>query len=195
MRKPNPDLHRQRILEITEAAAGCFLVRGFHQTSMQEIAGAAGVSMGLLYRYFANKDAIITAVAEQDRQEALDRIAALGAAADLRRALRAFMLVQVAKSRQPGYMALTAEILAESCRNPAIAALVREEDTVLHQALSQALDQALKQRMNRRLESANPSLLAHLIMALLDGLCWRVQQTADFDIEVALDQITLAGID
>jgi AcrR family transcriptional regulator len=49
--------------EIVAAARRCFSREGFHQTSMPDIAAAAGVSAGAPYRYFASKEEIILAIA------------------------------------------------------------------------------------------------------------------------------------
>src|SRR5690606_21791567 len=62
------DLQRDRILQ---AAQRCFVEHGFHAASMASIAGTAGVSAGLIYRYFASKNEIIVAIVE--RQLALLR--------------------------------------------------------------------------------------------------------------------------
>ena len=37
----------------------CFRASGFHAASMSQIASEAGLSVGQIYRYFSNKDAII----------------------------------------------------------------------------------------------------------------------------------------
>jgi len=44
------------------AAIGCFAERGYGQTTMRDIADAAGVSPGLLYRYFASKQDVVLAL-------------------------------------------------------------------------------------------------------------------------------------
>ena len=51
---------RQQILE---AAMLCFAKCGFHQTSMHDISAEAGISVGLIYRYFKNKEEVIAALA------------------------------------------------------------------------------------------------------------------------------------
>lgn len=51
----------QRRNQILEAAMTCFARKGFHETTMVEIAAEAGVSDTLAYRYFRNKDEIIDA--------------------------------------------------------------------------------------------------------------------------------------
>ena len=57
-RKPEGD-KRRRILD---AALKTFAERGFHGTSVPEVAEAAGVGTGTLYRYFAHKDALVNEV-------------------------------------------------------------------------------------------------------------------------------------
>lgn len=51
--------HKQRQDEIINAARRCFRLCGFHAASMSQIASEAQLSVGQIYRYFANKDAII----------------------------------------------------------------------------------------------------------------------------------------
>ena len=48
---------RQQILD---AALGCFIDKGFHATSVEDIAAAAETSRATLYQYFESKDAIFT---------------------------------------------------------------------------------------------------------------------------------------
>jgi AcrR family transcriptional regulator len=51
-----------RRAEILEAAKICFLRYGYGKTSLDDIAKAAGLSRPLLYRKFANKEAIFAAL-------------------------------------------------------------------------------------------------------------------------------------
>jgi TetR/AcrR family fatty acid metabolism transcriptional regulator len=50
---------RERILRTAE---GIFLRRDFHEVRMDDVARAAGVGKGTLYRYFASKDSLFTAL-------------------------------------------------------------------------------------------------------------------------------------
>ena len=60
------DAHRERRRQqILAAARKRFARNGFHQTSMQDILGEAGLSAGALYRYFRSKEEIIAAIAEE----------------------------------------------------------------------------------------------------------------------------------
>jgi len=51
-----------RRAEILEAAKSCFLRYGYGKTSLDDIAKEAGLSRPLLYRKYANKEAIFSAV-------------------------------------------------------------------------------------------------------------------------------------
>ncbi len=62
---------RQR--QILEHAKRVFAERGFHAASVADICEAAGIGRGTLYQYFANKQAVLTAILRQT----LDRVRAL----------------------------------------------------------------------------------------------------------------------
>ncbi|HET6630435.1 MAG TPA: helix-turn-helix domain-containing protein, partial [Woeseiaceae bacterium] len=74
---------RQQRERILNAARSCFVKHGFNAASMAKIAEAAGMSPGLIYRYFDSKNAIILAIIEQQLQDARADIAALDPATDL----------------------------------------------------------------------------------------------------------------
>lgn len=57
--RPRVDDKRRIILD---AALTVFAERGFHGTAVPEVAAAAGVGTGTLYRYFANKEALVNEV-------------------------------------------------------------------------------------------------------------------------------------
>jgi len=66
----NPDRRSQ----ILDAALVCFAKRGFHQASMHDISAEAGISVGLIYRYFENKEAVISAMADRHKEEIGDML-------------------------------------------------------------------------------------------------------------------------
>jgi AcrR family transcriptional regulator len=57
------DARRQHILD---AAKRCFVRNGFHETSMQDLFAEADLSAGAVYGYFASKDDVILAIAEEN---------------------------------------------------------------------------------------------------------------------------------
>uniref|UniRef100_A0AAU3H4C4 TetR/AcrR family transcriptional regulator n=1 Tax=Streptomyces sp. NBC_01401 TaxID=2903854 RepID=A0AAU3H4C4_9ACTN len=56
------DARRRQILA---GAARCFARKGFHGTSMQDVLKEVGLSAGAVYRYFAGKDDLIAAIADE----------------------------------------------------------------------------------------------------------------------------------
>src|ERR1700709_1094487 len=72
--RPTVEARRQQILE---AACDCVRRAGFHGASMAEIAQAAGLSVGQIYRYFENKEAIVAAIVARDMAEMRDKFSAL----------------------------------------------------------------------------------------------------------------------
>jgi len=65
---------RQRILE---AALKLFSEHGYDCATMRDIADEAGCSLGLAYRYFANKEAFVLALYDQHLQQTADYIETL----------------------------------------------------------------------------------------------------------------------
>lgn len=111
---------RQRRALIVEAAAECFIKKGFHQASVRDIAGAAGISLGNLYNHFAGKDDLIAEFAVIEA----GLIGKLAENVDLEsdpvNALERFTLDYLDMARQPANAALTMELTAEALRNPEI---------------------------------------------------------------------------
>jgi AcrR family transcriptional regulator len=64
---------------ILDAAARIFEERGYRATTTNDVAEAARVSVGSLYQYFANKDALLVGLAERHLDEATPRLAEVGA--------------------------------------------------------------------------------------------------------------------
>jgi len=63
---------RQRSNDILEAARGLFEKRGFLNTTLQDVAKEAEISVGLIYRYFQSKEDMFAALALKGAEE-LDR--------------------------------------------------------------------------------------------------------------------------
>lgn len=68
-KRPVQDRSRQTVDRILEAAARIFDEDGYRRTTTNRVAEAAGVSVGSLYQYFPNKDALLVALAERHVEE------------------------------------------------------------------------------------------------------------------------------
>src|ERR1700739_1869281 len=76
-----------RPAQILDAAVACFAKRGFHQASMHDISAEAGISVGLIYRYFQNKEAVISAMADRHKKQIHDILERARQASSLRESL------------------------------------------------------------------------------------------------------------
>jgi AcrR family transcriptional regulator len=173
LRIADPELQRRRSEEIATAAARVFLTKGFHGASMQDVAREAGVSMGLLYRYFEDKAALIAAAAAIDRAPLLAEITALGEVADPVAGLEALLSRIVDVAGEPGYIDLVTEVAAEACRNPRVAAVLQEDELELHAALVTAL--ASHREAGRLRADADLTSFALLYLTLADALALRLR--------------------
>lgn len=159
------DRNEQRMILILQAALQCFLAKGFHQTSMRDIAQSAGVSLGNLYNHFPGKEAIILAVAVAESEELAPLLQRLAASDGERAQVLVFLQDFHALCRQPEWATLAVEVLAESARNPAVAEAFAANRRQLQATLAEALQQ-VAQRERRR-----PVLAAALqAQVLLDAI-------------------------
>ena len=113
-------MQRRRL--IVESAALCFIEKGFHQTSVRDIAGKAGISLGNLYNHFEGKAQLIAEIASLEAEELGEveaRLAEDGPpAAMIDRFVGSYFNVQ----SQLENAVLTAEIATEAIRNAEVAA-------------------------------------------------------------------------
>src|SRR5262245_32726994 len=69
MPQPQTDSVLDRRCEILDAALVCFANRAFHHTSMHHISAEGRLSVVLIYRYFENKEPVISAMADRHKKE------------------------------------------------------------------------------------------------------------------------------
>src|SRR2546423_1385852 len=115
-----------RRTQILEAAMVCFAKRGFHQTSMHDISAEAGISVGLIYRYFENKEAVISAMADQHKQEIHDVLERARQAPSLLESLEILFTAHCCEDAPQVVSAFVVDLYAEASRNPQMADLVRD---------------------------------------------------------------------
>ena len=116
------DARRDQILA---AARRCFLRDGFHSTSMQDLFAEAGLSSGAVYSYFASKDDVIVAVAEESMRDVVEMFHAIAGQRPGRpvgAAMAEAMELVRAKDTRDGFGKLAVLVWSEALRNPELAA-------------------------------------------------------------------------
>ena len=185
-----PDSTRDRILE---AAYRTLVRRGYHETSMKDIAEEAGVAPGLAHYYFESKEHLLVEtirhgcaplIEEWHRRAAagpqgLEAAVALGheglelQKAELKEHLELFGLIF--------------DMVGVSLHNQRIGAAVNEfvqEDRERIAAVARAVFAALPQP-----PAAQPGAVAAVIWAALNGITLQKLINPDFDADRAIDAL------
>lgn len=182
------DQQRARILD---AAQACFVRDGFHAASMASIARAAGMSAGLIYRYFDSKSAIILAIIDRQLQDKLANIAKLAEDPDIGRKFVDFFVRLRRGDPDVVNPALLLEIGAQATRDPRIAAALAASDRAAAEALGQWLRAVTRQR-GLELDEAGVRAQGLALQCLFDGLAMRAVK--DPDLEPARLAAALAAV-
>lgn len=165
---------------ILRAARKCFVQHGFHATGMAEICVAAGMSAGNLYRYFPNKAAIITAIADETRNRIMPFYEKLESYEDPVEGIVQIILHSVNEFGQESIGRLWVEILGESSRNEEMRKLCIAFDQKIRNSLKKLLRRAVK--ANRRLAKMDIEAASVWLIALLDGAIARVSLEPHVDL-------------
>ena len=166
--RPAKELRDQaRRDEITEAARKCVIRHGFHAASMAEIAELACMSVGQIYRYFPNKEAIVHAIVERIVEHRLEWIATDANSENLPVTFSE-LLVHGHQDDNRDDFVLMLEVSAEATRNPAVAAIVQDA----HQRVrAQAV--AMFKRTHSHLTDQQASACVEFFGALAEGCAFR----------------------
>ncbi len=178
--EPSPrEINReQRFEQILHAAYVCFTKKGFHSTSMSDIAREAGVSVGHLYNFFESRDAIVEVFAQRE----LDRIrekdqfykeSRLSQEEICRQSVYELALTKLDKTAAR----LTFEILSESVVNPRIRRAVKMYDAAWHEILLPVYQKSGK------LSDSEAKTRLEADLSLVDGLYFRVIGNETLDKE------------
>jgi TetR/AcrR family transcriptional regulator, repressor for uid operon len=165
------DPPQDRREQIMQAAMACFAKRGFHQASMHDISAEAGISVGLIYRYFENKDAVISAMADRHKQEIHEMLERARQAPTLLESLEILFTAHCCENEPRVVSAFVVDLYAEASRNLRVADLVRD---VLQTAMDGLID--LIARSPEAATGSNgltPNELAELIFAVARGMLMR----------------------
>lgn len=137
-RREDPAVRRTQILE---AAKSIFRSLGFQASTVDRIAAEAGVSVGLLYRFFESKSAIIEAIILEDVEDQLEQIGAvIEASSGDPLQIGQMITSTVAKSNfSRERLGLMFEIAAEICRNPRLQKFLRKKRAELQERLAERL--------------------------------------------------------
>ena len=159
---------RQQILE---ASMLCFAECGFHRTSMHDISAAAGISVGLIYRYFKNKEEVIAALAAEHKRSIAALLERAGDAPTLLEAMEILFTSHCCLRSPQIISAFVVDLFAEASRNPRVARVVRDVTKTKTDGVAALI--ARSPEMKRARPGLDPHEIAEMIFAVNDGTMMR----------------------
>lgn len=191
-KKPSQRRSQETVRAILDGAARIFEEHGYAAGTTNRIAARAGVSIGSLYEYFPNKDAIVVALAEREIERERETLLAVLEPASAREPLTALLerfveAVLELHAARPGLH----RILFEEASHPprAHACVLRFEESLAH-----TLEAVLRAR---GAGGEDPDTAAHLIVQTAEALAHRfvLRGIHDLDREAFVRETTrlLAG--
>jgi TetR/AcrR family transcriptional repressor of uid operon len=160
-----------RRTQILDAALVCFGKRGFHQTSMHDISAEARISVGLIYRYFENKEAVISAMADRHKKEIHELLERARLAPTLLESLEILFTAHCCENEPRLLSAFVVDLYAEASRNPRVADLVRDMLQTARAGVTELIARAPEAQ--NPAHDLSPAEMAELIFAVARGMLMR----------------------
>lgn len=152
---------------LMEAAIACFVESGISRTSMRDIAGKAGVSIGNLYNHFPGRDDLIAEIAKMDAVGLADVVAQVAECDTAQNAVDTFVKNYFVYCADPVSAVLTVEITSEALRNPAIENLFSGNRAMLVDTLATIISGC-------GLEKTRATETSGLVLDTIEGFALRV---------------------
>ena len=193
-----PDQTKDRIVQ---AAYRALVKRGYHETSMKDIAAEAGVAPGLAHYYFETKEDLLVAAIEQACRPVMDAWQQAGMnltgplpedADPMMVARMGFELAKEELRTYRGLFLLTFDMFGVGLHNPKIAAAVRafiEERRAFIARITQGVIAGMPDP-----PTASADAIAAALWGSLHGIYLQKVMNPDFDAEAAIDALSEMAI-
>jgi AcrR family transcriptional regulator len=169
--------------EILDAALACFAERGYHETSVDDIAARAGLSKGAIYWHFEGKRELFLALIDRATAPALGLADTVADAPDWRAALHELF------SRVPSLfegamptLKLSLEYVAQSARDPGVRERAEHKQDIWTAAVRAQIERGVA---TGKLRSVAAEDVALVIGATISGLMLVKMMRPDLDLAAA----------
>ncbi len=163
---------------IIVAALDLFAKEGFKSTSTSKIAKQAGVSEGLIFRHFTNKEGLLEAILNEGEKRFKLLYADIVLETDAKQILRKTINMAksiVAREEDMRFWKLQYKLKWE------LEIYVANKTEPLERALSTAFEE---------LKFKDPKMESKLLLTLLDGLATRLFLDPNFDLDAAITYLS-----
>ncbi|MEQ8905726.1 helix-turn-helix domain-containing protein [Ekhidna sp.] len=161
--------------KILNAALTLFAEEGYRSTSTSKVAKSAGVSEGLIFRHFGNKEGLLEAIIKLGEERAKELFADIVLEPDPKELLRKYieLFVLVSKDKDAiDFWKLQFKI--------------KWELEIYGEHKMEAIEEALIQAFSR-LRYNHPEQEANLLLTLMDGLATRFILQEQFEMEETIE--------
>jgi AcrR family transcriptional regulator len=182
MPRVSDDHLERRRQQILDAARRCFVRKGFHRTSMQDVFAESGLSAGAVYRYFKSKNELIHAIASQKQSGAvrlLEEITKEDPLPSFEEIIERFFTLIQAILDDDGALRVAPQVWAEALHDPVYQAIIAELFTGVRSRWA-----ALAARMRdagRLPEDADPEAVGAAMMCTMPGFVLQRMLMGDLD--------------
>ena len=185
---PQQDRSRATCATILEAAARIIARDGLAGFSTNAVAKRAGVSIGSLYQYYPNKDALMVALIDRQQQQQLDSLMVAASQVDASASLEAVVrtLVRGAMQHHRDHDLLASAIDHEEARLPVDALVGRYLDQ------GGALVGVMLARFAHQIQPIDPARAARTLPALVRAVTDAWANQSPPQLEVAEDEAVKA---
>jgi len=154
--------------EILEAALACFSARGYHESTVDDIAARAGLSKGAVYWHFEGKREIFLALLEAIVEQGIEAMdVGLEGVESAREALHRISQAGMHAARESGLIEASTQFTAHAIRDPEFRELLRR----LYQRGLELVGGQLQLGIDRgEFRAFDVEALAAVILAATDGL-------------------------
>lgn len=170
MPRVSDDHLERRRRQILDAARACFIRKGFHRTSMQDVFAESGLSAGAVYRYYKSKNEIIYAIATEKQGGAvklLEEIVKEDPLPPIEEVVGRFADYAQSLLGADGALRVAPQVWAEALHDPAYKVIVEELFTGLRTCW---VELARRMRDTGRLpEDADPEDVGATLLCLIPG--------------------------
>ena len=165
-KQPRQSRSRATVDTILEATARVLVKRGFDRLTTNAVAEAAGISIGSLYQYFPNKEALVAALIEKHVEE-----------------MNAAILSELARVAQLPMAQAVRAVIELTIEAHAI-------EPELHQVLTEQVPRVGRLAKLRELDAICQRMVAGLLAARRDELAITDPDTAAFLLVTSIESIT-----
>jgi len=169
-------LRRKQILD---AARDAFRSHGFHAASMAVVAAGAKMSVGQIYRYFDNKEAIVAAIVGEHIEEFMRDLTMLASEeGPLSERLLNNFSQSIRRHIDSGFLSLTFEVRAEAARHPDLQEILINKDLQIQDRIIELMNSTDLSRLSK----TEMSIRAEQVCLLFEGVVARIGRRTDFDL-------------